>query len=58
MSPAGYIMNAQLFQTPDAVVIFSDSRIVNVNGTYGPNQLRPISIIGGRLFKFSVDVDY
>jgi hypothetical protein len=38
--------------------VFNSSAVLNVNGTYGAAWLRPTSIIGGRLAKFGVQVDF
>jgi hypothetical protein len=42
----------------DIYNVFNNSTVLNVNGTYGAAWLRPTSIIGGRLVKFSGQVDF
>jgi hypothetical protein len=38
--------------------LFNDSTVLNVNTNFGAAWLQPTDIIGGRLLKFQVDVDF
>jgi len=42
----------------DVYNVFNNSDIVTMNLRYGPTYLQPISILAGRLVKFSGQVDF
>jgi len=42
----------------DVYNVFNRGDIVTMNLRYGPTYLRPISILAGRLLKFSGEIDF
>jgi hypothetical protein len=49
---------ARIRGTLDLFNVFNANTIVSRNNTYGPTWGRPNAILGGRLVKFGVQVDY
>ena len=42
----------------DPAMLFNASPILLLNNTYGPNWLRPVAVLPGRLFKFGAQLDF
>jgi hypothetical protein len=42
----------------DLYNVFNNNTILDINPTFGPAWLRPTSIVGGRLFKLGVQLDF
>ena len=42
----------------DVYNVFNDSTVLDANANFGSSWLQPTTIIGGRLLKFQVEVDF
>lgn len=55
---ASHVAGVKLQGRFDVYNLFNSSTILSVNGTYGPQWLRPQAILGARLVKFGAQLDW